>query len=182
MSDDIGIPLGAAFYKELAFLAWKSLSEEQQNQMRQFLVLRFVDASPDALNRLVTERAKACFNSLCENGDFDEDLKAVLGEVVTEQKLRACVEDLVEVESGLLPGRVRQLLAERWQEWIDSPEEFIAKVNVVVDSVLASEKLDKQFAQVLRSHLSKAQLNGLLNRHVGERVKAWCDEIDNETS
>lgn len=170
---EFGIPLGAAFYKELANLAWSSLKEDQQNQIRQFLVLRFVDSGTDVLDGCTKTRVLERFGLLLKSGQFDKDIDATLSSKV----------DIAEIVEGVANGSLKEFtedlrvfLNSQWKAWLTKPDGFDQKVHDTVNRILEHEDVTKLITAALYRHLQREDVKSKVNSATASYIQSLLDK------
>ena len=170
MAKQVSLPLGTAFYKELAAHAWESLEDAQKEQLRQFLVLRFIDSGNVAFDDLTEARARTRFASLLEDGRFDEQLDAALGNDSAKAAIGKAVSDSI----CDVVGHVKQSLENRWKQWIHDVENgYPDRLNKVVESALEQQKIDELIERAIERHMDRYGVDSvaLIQRVVSNKLE-----------
>lgn len=178
---DFGIPLGKAFYTALAGLAWQSLTESQQEQIRQFLVLRFVDSDTNALDGCTESRIKERFSLLLKSGQFDKEIdKAISTKVDISEIVEGIYNDSIESFTTSMECK----LDERWKKWLREQDGFKQRLTDVVDRILDDQKVEQLITAALYRHLQKDDVKARVSSATANRIQSLLDkwEGNNGTS
>jgi len=174
MSHELGIPLGNQFYRELAVLAWKSLTESQQEELRRYLILRFIDSGTDILDGSAASRIKKRFEALLDESTFDERINEVLKteeSILSDARIHDLIKSMEHKMLDLVEMRVKTLLDARWQKWLDDEGGYRQRVDEVVARVLEGEEIDKVIFGALRRQMPKYDLRSVVAKQIDETVQ-----------
>jgi len=174
MSQEIGIPLNVQFYRELAVLAWQSLDESQREELRRYLILRFIDSGSSVLDGSAASRIRKRFEILLDEGTFDERIDTILCNdemLLAEKDLAKRMKSVQDSLIDSVASRVRIMLDAKWREWLNCPDGYQQRVGEVVDTVLNSEEIDKVIYGALRRQVSREDFRTLAVQQVDKAVK-----------
>ena len=159
MSKECTIPLSAAFYKELASIAWSGLSDTEKADIYRFLVFRFMDSGTEIFDGLTKARVGKLFKEVVDQGDLDGQIKEQLSNTIVSEILeRELASELSDVRYGFA-----EFLDKCWEVW--SKEHcYEEQIDQEMRKYLDSKGFTDRIHQKLEHSLSSTKIMRSLER------------------